>query len=188
MGSAASEARAVLGAALAVSVAAAACTTTHALGRLDDPAARARAQDVIAHETTYAAVTPVSSASQERPRAVALTAAGLELEPSPRATHVVVPATQLRYLSTYDHGRGARDGALALGIPAFLVGFTAGIVLLDAWSSCSDGACGGSSSTSDVLKVGLAFGGIAGFLSAAAGACIGALVGHQDRYVPAASP
>lgn len=164
----------------------AACTTTHTLGRLDAPAERARVEDLIAHETVYAEVTPVLSQYNGVPRVVGITSAGLQVEPYPRATPVVVRGAQLRYMSTYDHLRGARDGALALGIPAFVGGALLGLAVFDSFaSSCSGGGCGDSSST-DGLKVALAFGGIAAIFATAFGAGIGALIGHEDRYVPAA--
>jgi hypothetical protein len=172
---------------LAGSVTLAACTTTHTLGRLDDPAERARVEEIIAYRTTYAEVTPVLSRYPEPPRVVGITSAGLQLEPYPRATPVVVPGARVQYLVTYDHLRGARDGALALGIPTFVVGALAGLLLFETLSSSCTGGCRDSNS-SDGLKVGLAVGGIAGFFAAAVGAGFGALAGHEDRYVPAAAP
>jgi hypothetical protein len=159
----------------------------HPLGRLDDPAERARVQDIIAHETTYAEVTPGVIQYNGLPRVVGITSAGLQVQPYPRATPVVVRGAQLRYISTYDHLRGARDGALAAGIPTFVVGGLLGLLIFKAASTtCIDGCP--QSNSGDGLTVALAIGGVAGLVAAAFGAGFGAIAGHEDRYVPGHVP
>jgi hypothetical protein len=95
---------------------------------------------------------------------------------------VRVPLTRVQAVSTYDHGRGAIDGALTAGGVGFLLGFGIGFIL-GSMSSCSaDDPC---PRPSPVIG-GIAGGAVAGALFAAFGAAMGAVRGHETRYEIAA--
>jgi len=93
-----------------------------------------------------------------------------------------VPLTQVQSVSTYDHGRGALDGALAAGGVGFLLGFGTGLILGSMSSCAADGPCPRPSP----IIGGMAGGAAAGALFAAIGAAMGAVRGHETRYEIAA--
>ena len=89
-----------------------------------------------------------------------------------------VPLTQVQSVSTYDHGRGAIDGALTAGGVGFLLGFGMGFILGSTSSCAADAPC---PRPSPVIG-GIAGGAVAGALFAAIGAAMGAVRGHETRY------
>jgi hypothetical protein len=109
-------------------------------------------------------------------RAIRLEAARIDL--SPKAPGTEVPGTQLTSFSTYDRLRGARDGALIVGIPAFVVGAAAG-----GWLAAHTTGCGCGEGYPSVLQWGLVFGAVSGIAGAVVGGGVGALLTHEDRYM-----
>ena len=91
---------------------------------------------------------------------------------------VRVPLSQVQSVSTYDHGRGAIDGALTAGGVGFLLGFGMGFILGSTSSCAADAPC---PRPSPVIG-GIAGGAVAGALFAAIGAAMGAVRGHETRY------
>jgi hypothetical protein len=105
--------------------------------------------------------------------------AGLRLKISPNAA-ALVPSSAVESVSTYDHVRGARDGALILGIPTFVVAAVlGGLYAAGIASGCAD-EC---PPPPDPVTFGLRVGAIYGLTAAAVGAALGAAAGHEDRYV-----
>jgi hypothetical protein len=89
-----------------------------------------------------------------------------------------VPLTQVQSVSTYDHGRGAIDGALTAGGVGLLLGFGTGFILGSISYCAADNPC---PRPSPVIG-GIAGGAAVGTLFAAIGAAIGAVRGHETRY------
>ena len=155
------------------------CTTTHALGRIDDPGVRAEVDALAAKGD---AIVHVRHAPGTRPppfgdRVKAVTPPGLVIEPT-RGQPLLVVREQVTSLSRYSHGRGAGDGAIAGGIAGFVVGLTLGVLLVTAAPGCSDG-CGPGP---DPARVGFTAGAIFGAIGATFGAGLGAAGGHEDRF------
>ena len=92
---------------------------------------------------------------------------------------VLLPFASLRSLGTYDHLRGARDGALVLGLPALVIGGVFGALLNALRSNCSDG-CG---DRHDPVPLVFGMAGLFGLCGALLGGGVGALAGHEDRYL-----
>lgn len=136
----------------------------------------------MSRRATYATITPAPGESSKA-RVVAITPRGVQLDLA--APAVVVPGAQLAYLSTYDRLRGARDGAFILGLPAFAIGAAAG-----AWIAMNTTGCGCEDDAShpSAFQLGLAVGALSALAGAILGAGAGALVAHEDRYVPATRP
>jgi hypothetical protein len=87
---------------------------------------------------------------------------------------------QIRRLETIDRGRGARDGALAVGVPAFFVGFGLTFLLV---RSSDNTQPSDSLSTRDAAGAAVAAGALLMAVGAAVGALYGAVAGHRDVYV-----
>jgi hypothetical protein len=155
------------------------CTTTHALGRIDDPGVReevdriAASGDAIVHMRHPPGTRPPPFGE----RVTGVSVPGLIIEPT-RGQPVLVAREQVQSLSTYAHARGAADGAIAGGLSGFLVGLTVGIVLTAAAPRCSDD-CG---PRPDAGLVGIELGAILGGIAAVFGAAVGALGGHEERF------
>lgn len=154
----------------------AACTTTHQLGRIGDPATTTQVATVASRPGAVAEVTPLPGRLTLTPALGVLRAdpAGLVVSVggAPPAT---LPYTQLAALNTYDPLRGARDGALLVGIPAFVLGFAFTRLLVVPLRCCSTD----NSETTPALKAGA----VVRLAGAVVGAALGALAGHRDRYV-----
>lgn len=154
-----------------------ACRTTHELGRFDDRATVTQLQGVVAEREAYAVVTPaLGGRSSARVVAIGPEGARLALEPTDAPT--VVSGTQLTYVSTYDRLRGARDGALIVGLPTLVAGAAAG-----AWLAANTTGCGCGDGDPSVPKWGLVFGAVSGIAGAVVGGGVGALFPHEDRYL-----
>ncbi len=158
-----------------------ACSTTHDLGRASDPGTFVELEKVTARSDAYAHVEPLPGVPPRLPGQLVrrLVRAGVVVGPTASAAPGLVPFARVRSISTYDHLRGTRDGALALGLPALVVGGVLGALLYNLGSNCSDG-CGRRDDP--VLLVG-GLGGLFGLCGAVFGAGLGALAGHEDRYV-----
>jgi hypothetical protein len=93
-------------------------------------------------------------------------------------TSVQVPLVQVHSVSTYDHGRGAIDGALGAGAVGIVLGFAAGYALGSTRTCPADAPCQGSDPAISGLKGAAVF----GLITAALGAAVGAVAGHETRY------
>jgi len=155
------------------------CTTTHTLGRIDDPGVRAEVDAVAASGD---AVMHLRHPTETHPppfgdRVTAVTPLGLVIEPT-RGQPQIIAREQVGSLSRYNHARGAKEGAIGGGIVTFFVAATLTLFLAAAFSSgCSDGC-----SHPDYGTLAFEAGGIFGAMGALLGAGIGALAGHEDRY------
>jgi hypothetical protein len=155
------------------------CTTTHALGRIDDRGVREQVDRIAASGD---AMMHMRHPPGTRPppfgqRVTGVSGPGLIIEPT-RGQPVLVAREQVQSLSTYGHARGAGDGAIAGGLTGFLVGLTVGIVLAAAVPACSDD-CG---PRPDAGLVGIELGAILGGITTLFGAAVGALAGHEERF------
>jgi hypothetical protein len=155
------------------------CTTTHTLGRLDDPGVR---EEVDAIAARGGAIMHLRHPPGTRPppfgeRVTGVSAPGLIIEPT-RGQPLLVAREQVTSLSRYDHARGAGDGAIAGGLAGFLVGVTVGVLLSIGGPRCSDGCGDGADPAAVGFKVGAVLGGI----TAVFGAAVGALGGHEERF------
>jgi hypothetical protein len=156
------------------------CRTTHQLGRASDPRTFAALEKVTTRAGVYAHVETLKGVAPRVPGdpVRGLTRDGFIVAPV-LAPDTLVPFARVRSVSTYDRGRGARDGALALGLPALVIGGVIGALIVNAHATCSDGCPGPRGITPTVF--GLA--GLVGVGGAVLGAGFGALAGHEDRYV-----
>jgi hypothetical protein len=154
------------------------CTTTHELGRAADPLTRATLQRAASQPGAYARVERIPGASPGVAGypVVASMPEGLVIRAGLSAP-VLVSYAGVHSVSTFDRLRGARDGALILGIMGLVIGATVGALVANA-NPCSDG-CPRRNATSFALV----YGGLVGLSGAVWGAVFGVLGGHQDRYV-----
>ena len=162
------------------------CTTTTRLAPAANSTFEQAVEHLAAHPGAYAHVTtPVPPLQpiidQTGPYRIVSHEPGW-LTLSDHASAVRVPLTQVQSVSTYDHGRGAIDGALAAGGVGLLLGFGAGFILGSMSSCAADAPC---PRPSPVIG-GIAGGAVVGALFAAIGAAIGAVRGHEMRYEIAA--
>jgi hypothetical protein len=153
------------------------CTTTHTLGRIDDPGVREQIDAIAAGGD---ALVHIRHPPGTRPppfgeTVTGVTAPGLIIETT-RGQPVFIRREQVQSLSRYHHARGAGDGAIAGSLAGFLVGVTLGI-LAAAFTECSDGC-----SRPDPVSVGAKAGVILGGIGALFGAAVGVLGGHEERY------
>jgi len=170
---------------LAVTVAGlAACTTTARLGLAGDPGT-VRAIDELAEQPdAYARVAeppplvePIYSVHAPSPI--------LGHEPgwltlSKAGGPVRVPLSQVVSVSTYDHARGALDGAAVLGAVGFVLGFAGGALMIP--QECNaDGFCDTSIPVTTRLQWGAVVGAVVGAVAAGLGATVGAIQGHETR-------
>lgn len=155
------------------------CTTTHTLGRIDDPGVRAEVDAVAASGD---AVMHLRHPTETHPppfgdRVTAVTPPGLVIEPT-RGQPQLIAREQVGSLSRYNHARGAKEGAIGGGVVSFFAGATLTLLLAAAFSSgCAD-ACSHPDYGMLAFEAGAIFGGIGALL----GAGIGTLGGHEDRY------
>lgn len=156
------------------------CTTTHTLGRIDEPGVRAEVDTVAASGD---AVMHMRHATETHPppfgdRVTAVTPAGLVIEPT-RGQPQLVAREQVASLSRYNHARGAKDGAIGTGLVSFFAAATLVLLLASIPTPCSDN-CGSQDPGAGILA--FKAGAIFGVIGAVLGAGIGALGGHEDRY------
>jgi hypothetical protein len=156
------------------------CTTTHALGRIDDPAARERLGLVVASGGTVASLRadPATNGLPISHRVADLTPAGLLIAPADPQPSVVVPLSEVASVSRHDRLRGAGEAAVGAGIAGFAAGLMIGIVSTMGGTCADDCPPRGSP-----VAVGLRWGALSGLVAAVAGAGLGAIRGHEERYV-----
>jgi hypothetical protein len=166
-------------ASLAAGALLAGCTTTHTLGRIDDPGVREEVDAIAAggDAIMHMRHPPGTRAPPFGDRVTDVSAPGLIIEPTP-GQPVFVAREQVKSLSRYHHARGAGDGAIAGSLAGFLVGLTLGILLAAAAPGCSDDCGDGPDPVSVGSKAGVVLGGIAALF----GAAVGALGGHEERF------
>lgn len=161
----------------------ASCTTTHTLGRIDDPGTRAQLDALSAEggehvqllDDRIAGRPPVSY------RVAGVSASGLLVEPA-RGQSLVVPLSQVVSVSRTDRGRGALEGAFWGGILGFAAPLVLRTFLPSAFQSgCADDCSGEPGPTSTALHLGV----VVGLLGAVIGGGLGAAFGHEDRIVVA---
>src|SRR6266542_4858126 len=117
------------------------CTTTHTLGRINEPGIREQVDAIAAGGD---AIVHLRHPPGTRPppfgeRVTAVSAPGLIIEPT-RGQRLLVAREQVASLSRYEHARGAADGAIGGGLAGFLAGLVVGALVTAATgSSCSDG-------------------------------------------------
>jgi hypothetical protein len=176
------------------------CTTMHPLGRADDPATLAAVERATEGRETRARIEPLAGAPApnlgDPVRAVSrdgllvvpdsspptLAPASRKMLVAPAASPpTLVPLARVRSVSTYDHARGARQGAVTGGVPLAIIGGVLGTLLYQTWTpTCSDG-CGDQRPNGAELTLG--FAALFGAFGAVVGAGLGAIAGHEDRYV-----
>jgi hypothetical protein len=154
------------------------CTTTHTLGRIDDPGVRA---EVDAVASSGDALMHLRHPTDTRPppfgdRVTAVIPTGFVIEPT-RGQPQLVAREQVGSLSRYNHARGAKDGAIGGGLVSFVAGATLVLVLASIPTGCSDG-CQHPNAGFLAFEVGA----VVGVIGAVFGAGIGALAGHEDRF------
>src|SRR4051812_2621580 len=115
------------------------CTTTHTLGRINDPGVR---EEVDAIAASGDAIMHLRHPPGTRPppfgeRVTAVSPPGLVIEPT-RGQPLLVPREQVAWLSRYEHARGAADGAIGGSLAGFVVGLTLGVLLTAFHPECSD--------------------------------------------------
>lgn len=155
------------------------CTTTHALGRIDDPGVRAEVDAVAGKGDAFLHVWPPPGARRllVGDRVTGVVPLGLVVEPK-GGSQLLVPREQVQSLSRYDHAHGARNGAIGGGLVGFAIGLTLGIMLSNLSTQCSD-YCGHSDTGPPIIEVAAVVGAIGALL----GGGFGALAGHEDRFV-----
>jgi hypothetical protein len=161
------------------------CATTHQLGPATDGATLEELGRVVEQPGTVARVEPLPGAGPSAP-ALPIESVGPEgvtLHTVARPT--VVPLAEVRSISTYSRGRGARDGALIAGIPTFVVTAVLTALLLSAIDRSIESDGGDTPSTQKQALVVLGVSTGVGLAGALVGAGVGALAGHEDRYIVA---
>jgi hypothetical protein len=164
---------------VAASLAVAGCTTTHELGRYAEPQTRDALEQAgrSAPLQLLVPLEPVPNKWQERHPVTSIAPEGVRWQVRPDEEKLL-PAAQVRSLSTFHSGRGALEGAL-VGLPVFLVSSVVIALALMRGDRCVDGC----DHYSYDAGVGLAAGGLIGLAAAAIGAGFGAYNGHEHRYV-----
>jgi hypothetical protein len=157
------------------------CTTIHALGPIEDPSARAQLSARAGEGGALVGLRsdPATNGLPWRHRVSGVTPSGLLIAPAGEQPATVVPLSQVASVSRYDRRRGAAEGALAGGIAGFVSGFAVGTFVTDSGSHCADDC----PPRPNALAVGLRAGGLLGLFAAVVGAALGALAGHEERFV-----
>jgi len=159
-----------------------ACTTTARLGLAGDPGTARAIEELAAQPDAYARVAeppplvqPIYSVHTPFP-IVGHEPGWLTL--SKPGGPVRVPLTQVRSVSTYDHARGALDGAAVLGAVGFVLGFAVGALVIP--QTCGND-CNTSIPVTTQLHWGAVVGAVVGAVAAGLGATVGAIQGHETR-------
>jgi len=154
------------------------CSTTHMLGRIDDPGVRADVDAIAAKGDAYLHVRPPPGMRRllVGDRVTGIAPLGLVIEPA-RGQQLLVPREQVQSLSRYDHAHGARNGAIGGGLAGFAIGVTLGILVSNLRAECSDD-CGHPDSGPVIIEAGAILGAIGALL----GGAFGALAGYEDRF------
>ena len=115
------------------------CTTTHALGRIDDDGVRRQVDAIAGNGDAIARVRPLPGAHPPPfgERVTGVLPQGLIIEPTPGQA-LLVAREQVTSLSRYRHARGAADGAIAGSIAGFVVGLALGVLQTVAEPRCTD--------------------------------------------------
>jgi hypothetical protein len=157
----------------------AACSTTHHLGRLGEPGTAEALAAVAARPGAVVDLTPAPGSGRLAPlnevRGTAPEGLMVSFGGEPPK---LVGYAEVQSLRRSDRLRGARNGAIALGVPSFLAGFFLDMALA-AGPKCGTGCTASDNTTTASLEAGALF----ALVGAAVGGTIGALVGVQDRYV-----
>jgi hypothetical protein len=159
--------------------------TTHDLGHLGDPATLVALQRVTARPGTFARVEPLDG-GRSPPIAApvrAVTSDGL-LVGYASGAQALAPLARVRSVSTYDRRRGARDGAVGLGLVTLVVAGTVAALLASRSNTDGCGDCQARAEPNPALMF-FGVGGLFGLAGAIVGGGLGALAGHEDRYVVA---
>jgi len=161
-----------------------ACTTTVRLGPAADPGTARAVDELAAQPGAYARVAdpapPVQPIYSVRAPSPIVGHEPGWLTLSKPAGPVRVPLTQVLSVSTYDHARGALDGAVALGAVGFVLGFAGGALVISQFCN-ADGSCDTSIPIATRLHRGAVVGAVFGAVTAALGAAVGAIQGHETR-------
>lgn len=159
----------------------AACSTTHVL-HLGDPAAARQIEETYLRPGTVVELRPIPGAPPPALKYdIEGPATGGLLVSDGSGVPMFARFDQIKRLETIDRPRGARDGALAVGVPAFLLGL--GIVTLAAHASHNNDTGGSTPSTQAVPDDAWAIGAAFLAVGAAVGALYGAVGGHRDIYI-----
>jgi hypothetical protein len=160
------------------------CTTTHVL-HLRDPETPRRMNEMVLSPGTVAALVPIPHAPPPALKYdVVGPATGGLLVSDGSGVPTFARSDYIQRLETVDRSRGARDGALAVGVPAFLLGFGLTFLLVrSADNTQANGTTATSLSTGDATGAALAAGLIFMAVGAGVGALYGAAAGHHDVYI-----
>jgi hypothetical protein len=154
----------------------AACSTTHDLGRVGEPATMAQIEALAAEPGTTVVVTPLPGRHPLRPTyAVAASSADGLMVSVGGDPPKLMSYERVQSLSRIDHLHGARNGALVIGVSSFVLGFLLGSAVETIPACCTQ--------QPNPAIVGLKVGGVAALIGAAVGGALGALAGYEDRYV-----
>jgi hypothetical protein len=154
------------------------CSTTHVL-HLGDPAAARQIEETYLRPGTVLELAPIPGAPPPALKYdIVAPAAGGLLVSDGSGVPIFARLDDIRRLETIDRSRGARDGALAVGVPSFFLG--AGLMVLLLNDSHDNGAGGSSPS---VTGAALGVGAIFLAVGLAVGALYGAVAGHRDVYI-----
>jgi hypothetical protein len=154
----------------------AACSTTHDLGRVGEPATMAQIDALAAEPGTTVVVTPLPGGHRLRPTyAVAASSADGLMVSVGGDPPKLMSYDRVRSLSRIDSWHGARNGALVGGGGSFVLGFLLGSAVETIPACCEQ--------KPNPAIVGLEVGGVAALIGAAVGGALGALAGYEDRYV-----
>lgn len=157
------------------------CTTTHVL-HLYDPATPRRINETVLSPGTIAELKPIPHAPPPALKYdVVGPATGGLLVSDGSGVPMFARDEQMKRLETIDRARGARDGALLVGVPAFFVG--AGLTVLITRANQNNGQAGDAPSMQAVTGAALGVGAIMMAVGVAVGALYGAVGGHRDVYV-----
>jgi len=153
----------------------AACSTTHDLGRIGDPATMVQLDTLAAQPGTTAAVTPLPGRHlKPRYTVTAATANGLMVSVGGDAPELLT-YDRIHSVSHVDRLHGARNGALIGGLASFVLGFVLGGAAAGLPACCS--------SPPSPVRVGAEVGGVFALVGVAVGGALGALAGYRDHYV-----
>src|SRR5947207_7271840 len=156
------------------------CTTTHVL-HLGDPATPPRMNEMVLSPGTVAALAPIPHAPPPALKYdVVGPATGGLLVADGSGVPTFARSDDIQRLETIDRSRGARDGALVVGVPAFFVGLGLTFLLV---RSSDNTQPSDTLSTRDAAGAAVAAGALLMALGAAVGALYGAVAGHRDVYV-----
>jgi hypothetical protein len=172
--------RARRGLVLALLAGLAGCTTTHVL-HLGDPAAARQIEETYLQPGTVATLVPLPGGPPPALKYdVVGPATGGLLVSDGSGVPTFARYDLIQRLETIDRGRGARDGALAVGVPAFFVGLGLTFLLV---RSADNTQPSESVSTRDASGAAVAAGALLMAVGAGVGALYGAAAGHHDVYL-----